>query len=324
MTTNVLSQEAIDTTCRSSSNLVDQKNTRQVLDELFSLTRRYRSAKEYGELLSFIRRFRQYSPYNAVLVNIQMPGARFVASARRWRRKYHHQIKPGAHPLLMLQPMGPVMFAFDVSDTEPLPGAPPLPREVISPFEVRGGKIGDQPGKTIENAKRDGIRITRQNAGSQHAGQIGTASTSAYLEFVVGAGPSREVVSVPVRYELLLSDRLSAEASYATLVHELAHLYCGHLGTPNVSWWPDRRTLSKANSEFEAESVCYLVCGRAGIDNPSEEYLACYLQDHEQIPEISLESVIEAVSLIERMGSERLKLRRGSPRSKPTASSESN
>ena len=176
----------------------------RTLDELFRLTSRYKLSKDYGELLNFMRRFRTYSPYNAVLVNIQMPGARFVASPRRWQRKYHHQIKPGEHPLLMLQPMGPVMFAFDVSD-----------------------------------------------AGSQHAGQIGTASTSAYLEFVVGAGPSREVVSVPVRYELLLSDGLSAEASYATLVHELAHLYCGHLGTPNVSWWPDRRTLSKADREFE-------------------------------------------------------------------------
>src|ERR1700677_1192714 len=132
MTTNVLSQEAIDKTGKSSTNSVDEKNIRQSLDELFSLTRRYRSAREYGELLSFIRRFRKYSPYNAVLVNIQMPGARFVASPRRWRGKYHHKIKPGAHPLLMLQPMGPVMFAFDVSDTEPLSGAPPLPREVIS------------------------------------------------------------------------------------------------------------------------------------------------------------------------------------------------
>lgn len=37
---------------------------------------------------------------------------------------------------MILQPMGPVMFVFDVSETEPLPGAPCLPREVIAPFEV--------------------------------------------------------------------------------------------------------------------------------------------------------------------------------------------
>ena len=44
-----------------------------------------------------------------------------------------------------------------------------------------------------------------------------------------------------------------------------------NLGTPNEQWWPNRMGLSKAIREFEAESACYLVCGRAGIDNPSRQ-----------------------------------------------------
>ena len=36
----------------------------------------------------------------------------------------------------------------------------------------------------------------------------------------------------------------SRESRYATIVHELGHLYCGHLGTPNAKWWPDRLGLS--------------------------------------------------------------------------------
>ncbi len=35
-----------------------------------------------------------------------------------------------------------------------------------------------------------------------------------------------------VRYELLLNAKHSPEQKYATLAHELAHLYCGHLGSP--------------------------------------------------------------------------------------------
>src|SRR5207248_2429484 len=61
------------------------------------------------------------------------------------------------------------------------------------------------------------------------------------------------------------NSNLSAEARYAILVHELAHLYCGHLGTPNDKWWPDRRGLPHVAREFEAESVCFLVCERLGI-----------------------------------------------------------
>jgi antirestriction protein ArdC len=100
----------------------------------------------------------------------------------------------------------------------------------------------------------------------------------------------------------LLNSNFSAEARYATLVHELAHLYCGHLGTPNDKWWPDRRGLPHAAEEFEAESVCYLVCERLGIDNPSDEYLAGYLG--------SLDCVMKAAGLIERMGRERLGARK--------------
>ena len=132
----------------------------------------------------------------------------------------------------------------------------------------------------------------------------------AWLEVVVRSVPNRETLLVPVRYELLLNACIPREARYATLVHELAHLYCGHLGTPNKRWWPDRRGLSKAVCEFEAESVCYLVCGRAGITNPSDEYLSGYLGENQQVPEISLECVMAASGLIEEMGSERLKPRK--------------
>ncbi len=93
------------------------------------------------------------------------------------------------------------------------------------------------------------------------------------------------------------------------MVHELAHLYCGHLGTPDARWWPDRRGLTDTQREFEAESVTYLVCGRLGIDNPSAEYLAGYMEQHPAVPAISIECVMKAAGLIEQMGLKRQKPR---------------
>jgi hypothetical protein len=292
----------------------DEDVTRRALDELFSLTRQYKSTRAYHELLEFITRFRFYAPYNAMLIHVQMPGATFVCPPHRWRENYQHRIKFGARPLVILQPMGPVMFVFDVSDTEPIDGAPPLPREVTSPFEPRGAKVGNHLDQTIENAKRDGVRIGPRQAGSQSAGVICVANASGYLDVITRLKPQRESVKVAVKYEILLNSDQSREGRYATLVHELAHLYCGHLGIPRQKWksWPDRSGLSEGVREFEAESVCYLVCQRLGIVNPSAEYLSGYVDDNKDkdVPAISLECVMAASGLIEKMGRERLKPRK--------------
>ena len=114
---------------------------RQSLDELFTLARRYKSSKTYKELLDFIAKFRFYAPFNAMLVHIQKPGAKYVAPPHRWLADYRRRIKPEAQPLVILQPMGPVMFVFDVSDTEPEKGAPPLPPDVEHPFDVPPGHL---------------------------------------------------------------------------------------------------------------------------------------------------------------------------------------
>lgn len=294
--------------------LWEQNAVKRALDELFSLTFQYKASKAYHDLMQFIARFRFYSPYNAMLVHIQMPGARFVAPPYRWLRNYGRRIKPGARPLVILQPMGPVMFVFDVSDTENINANSTLPAEIEKPFEVRKGNAGDKLNMVIENAKRDGIRISRSNEGSQSAGSIGLVDeeTRQTQKFKVGIDSHRNpvYVEVPVKYHLLVNSKLSSEAQYATIVHELAHLYCGHLGTPNNRWWPDRRGLSHAVREFEAESVSYIICARSNIDTPSEQYLAGYVKKEDQVPKISLECVMKAAGLIENMSRLKMKLRK--------------
>jgi hypothetical protein len=289
---------------------LDQESARAALDELFTLAGKYNSSDAYLELMRFVGRFRFYSPFNAMLIYTQMPGAHFVCTARRWRKDYRREIKISARPIVILQPMGPVLFVFDVSDTAPLPNAHPLPLQVEDPFRIRNGQIGGQLARTIDNAKRDGVRVTERADGSQRAGSIQRASAGRYLEFTIAKKPLPKSTSVPLLFELLLNSVLSAEARYATLVHELAHLYCGHLGTPNGRWWPDRQNLSHAACEFEAESVSYLVCTRLGIDTASDEYLAAYVSKSPTTPPISLDRVMKSVWLLEQMGRAILGLRK--------------
>jgi hypothetical protein len=294
---------------------LDQESARTALDELFTLARKYSSSAAYLELMRFVGRFRFYSPFNATLIHTQMPGAHFVCTALRWLRDYHREIKIGARPIVILQPMGPILFVFDVSDTAPLANARPLPVAVENPFRVRSGKVGRQLAPTIENAKRDGVRVSERVDGSQRAGSIQWAAAGQHLKFTIAKKAMPKSMQIPVWFELLLNSIHSAEARYGTLVHELAHLYCGHLGTPNDRWWPNRQNLSPAVREFEAESVSYLVCTRLGIDAASDEYLAAYVRKCPAIPPISLDRVMKSVRLLEKMGRATLGLRKAASQS---------
>jgi hypothetical protein len=292
----------------------DAKNS---LDQLFNLTIQYRSSQAYFDLLNFISKFRFYSPFNAFLIRTQKRGAVYVATAQRWYHDYGHRIKPDAQPIVILQPMGPVMFVFDIADTEPIPdmeNGRPIPDHILKPFEVVNGQL--MPGRfarLIENAKRDGIRMHFTKEGSCSAGSIQKATSNSGTQlFQSGLDKQKRpvLVEIPIDYELRVNTNSQSDAAqYATIVHELAHLYCGHLGTPDIRLWPDRQNLDDPTREFEAESVSYMVCNRQGIVTTSPEYLANYVRDNDEIPNISMESVMKAAGLIETMSMQKMKLR---------------
>jgi len=88
------------------------------LDEVFSAVHRFRSSREYLQLLRFISRFPSYSAFSAFLLYLQNPDATYVATSGTWRKRFKRELKPGARPLLILAPMSPVRFVFDLKDTQ--------------------------------------------------------------------------------------------------------------------------------------------------------------------------------------------------------------
>src|SRR5260370_33971533 len=102
---------------RSSAAPLDQDSARAALDELFTLARKYNSSDAYLELIRFVGRFRFYSPFNAMLIHTQMPGAHFVCTALGWRRDYPRENKQNARPIVILQPVVPTLFGVYVTET---------------------------------------------------------------------------------------------------------------------------------------------------------------------------------------------------------------
>ena len=261
------------------------------LDKLFAEVGTYRSTKEYGELLQFIRRFRRYAPYNAMLLHVQKPGSRYVASASDWEQRFNHRPIPGARPLVILRPFGPVAFVYELNDTE----GDPLPQEIENPFmalgEITDAKVED----FIERAYFDGFGILMQNYGTDYAGQVSVIhETGMFMSKGV-----QKTFHIP--FAVTVNSNLNPAAKLATIYHELGHVYCGHLYNKDAKYLPQRYNLTHEQEEFEAESVCWLLCERQGIENPSVAYLSGYLENNAEIPPISIDTVLRAVGAIEQI-----------------------
>ena len=289
---------------------MDLESVRGALDELFLLARHYRQSAKFLELLRFVAAFPRYSAFNAMMVHIQMPGAKYVLPAKRWIKEHGRWPKADAQALIMLQPMSPIMFGFDVSQTE----GQPLRKGFDNPFQPDGTLRHGEFDMAIANAQRDGVRVKLKPLGSTLGGYVRNAASPHHCMGIGLLGSVKETLRVdnleiPVFADITLNANLSSETNFATLTHELGHLYCGHVGTPNPKWWPNRRKLGQTVEEFEAESISYLVCRRAGIDTPAVEYLHGYLGSNAEVPHISLEVVFRAAQRIESMRLKKLKSR---------------
>lgn len=283
------------------------------IDALIHGANRYRQGSEYLELLRFVGRFRKYAPFNAMLVDLQRRGTRYVLTADKWLSDFRRVLKPGAQPLVILQPRGPFMVVYDVGDTEALPGARPLPREITDPLGIQArindGAVLKLWDRTVSNAVRDGVRVTlvdtaAHSAGSTYWGKsLGTVSRPAPRS----KGPE-EVYRL--RHEIEVNRNLAPIDRYTTLVHELAHIYLGHIGTPNPDHWPDRWGGTDQRDEIEAESITYMLMARLDAQVEMGDYILAHARTSADTPsDIALNLMFKVAGEIIEMGQKRLPAR---------------
>lgn len=241
---------------------------RNPLADMADAAIRYGRYKGLSALMADVGRLGQYKPFNAFLALLQLPAASHLLPAHRWEDAYCRRIRPGQQPLVLLLPKGPVMFLFDVSQTEATSNSRPLPQSLRNPFAMQDAHGAEQALRNIfSNVRADGVRFHSATTGWARAGCIWPvkADLSQPVQFADG-----RTVNVPVRYESLFNMTYSATEQLATVAHELGHLYCGHVGTISEHRWPDRRDLDQNLMEWEAESVARVVFGHlySGVEMP--------------------------------------------------------
>ena len=285
------------------SSIMTQVQDISNLDNLFSKVRKFRSSKYYWDLLRVCGKFRHLSPFNAMLINLQKPGARWVLRERDWFDKFHRTIKPNAQPLIILVPFGPVDYLFEIGDTESALGLFPdtdndILRYIEKPFQTKKDVNEKELKRVMERCAYHGISFDMQmNAGVNFGAKIELLDKPRFNKHV----PVRKERFMNLEAPYLISVNKSAKRGQqlASIAHELGHLFCGHL-IPPVGWqpWP-MRLLRHEVEEFEAESVAWLVCDRMNIEPSSVEYLAGYLDKNDTIPhDVSIETIFKAFNSV--------------------------
>jgi antirestriction protein ArdC len=100
-------------------------------------------------------------------------------------------------------------------------------------------------------------------------------------------------------YRILMNRNHASAVRFATLAHELAHLFLGHLGADKKLGVPLRPFGNLRQRELEAESVAFIVCARNGVASRSETYLASYVDQNTTIADLDIYQVMRAAGQIE-------------------------
>lgn len=262
-------------------DLFETEAARSLLDQLLADSRLYTQSKDYKDLLEFVVRLRNFAPFNAMLLQVQKPELSYAASARDWRERFGRTPKEGTRPLLILWPFGPVALVYDVLDTE----GEPLPEDVAS-FFAHGRIDENQLAAFMPLMSKKGIESCWVDAGDQKAGSIRVIQRA-----------TKDKEATP--YRMHINRNHSAVVQFATLAHELGHLFLGHLGPDKVLNVPQRPQMTHAQRELEAESVADLVCARNGVTSKSETYLVNYVAQNTTVDQLDLYQVMRAAGQVE-------------------------
>ena len=231
------------------------------------------SSDEWRRLLQAQAKFHRYSLGNVCLILDQRPDATRVGGFHTWLSLGRH-VKKGEHGIAILAPVFPpkgqkrpgqepvqsdetehvlrvekagrgapvhfrVAYVFDVSQTE----GDPLPEHPAHDLTGDSQEARLLLGRLVLLAEEEGLRVRYEDPAGLHGAK-------GYYQRA-----TRSIV---------MAKGLAADHAAKTLVHELAHHFCGH-GAPGDQ--PDR-----SREEAEAEGTAFVVCEHFGIETASYSF----------------------------------------------------
>lgn len=230
------------------------------IDQLANETDEVAASAEIKRYLDFFAGFHQYSYHNKILIFLQNPEAKHVASYRNWKKK-GRQVRKGERGILVLVPVfrrgenpmskknkeaededkvtgTPIGFkvgsVFDISQTDAVSEEGEIPEEPRWWGTEEPNEVADRLYDLIEDAaKAEGITISRDEG---HGGEKGYSQGG----------------------RINITSGVEGVAKAATLAHEYAHELM-HWRDKSKFYAGDETRRSRARMELQAESVAYVV-----------------------------------------------------------------
>lgn len=214
-------------------------------------------SEHFLEALRFYGRFHRYSFWNTVLIYSQRPDATLVNGLRKWN-ELGFTVRGGERGIAIRAPwlrkeVDPdtgekserligyfAAYVFDISQTVEYPEKQPpqLNQEVPGDYEALYDHLVNQVGYRGVKLEERPLELSLHGYHDQ-----GT---------------------------IVINDRLSPYLKVTCLIHEFVH-FLAHR-TPE-----ERNAWTKAEREWQAESVAYTVCAAIGVENVnSADYLLAY------------------------------------------------
>lgn len=232
--------------------------------EIYERLFRYHTYEEYQKYCLFnLLHHRHYKPFNCALIMAQRPGATFVQTARAWERA-GCAVKPEAVPIVIMQVNGPVTLVYDREDV--CSTAPEI--KAVSSFEPDAESV-QEIRRMIDPLLltnwtglvcRKGIRVAEGRFGEGLQGTAEALEHPLPVSYTDTAGGLYQEKTVTAYHQITLNASLNPHEKALTLLHELGHLYCGHVsgkrtkknGLPEYRFTQTEQKLSAADAELDS------------------------------------------------------------------------
>ena len=249
----------------------EKQKVKEITDRLEEGLKELFEGEKYKSYLNTMSKFHNYSANNIQLIEMQCPGATYVAGYKAWQRNFERHVNKGERGIRILAP-APYKIKEEQEKIDPVTNEPVLDRDGMPVMEEVEIKIPAFRVVTVfDYSQTDGKELPGLGVNELHG------DVERYRDFMEAL---ERVSPVPIRYEEMEGDRkgyfidlsrpiaikegMSEAQTAKTGVHEVAHakLHAREAEQDTEkAVYKDRET-----KEVEAESVAYTVCQHFGID----------------------------------------------------------
>ena len=247
----------------------EKQKVKEITDRLEEGLKELFEGEKYKSYLNTMSKFHNYSSNNIQLIEMQCPGATYVAGYKKWQKEFERHVNKGERGIRILAP-APYKIKEEQEKIDPVTNEPVLDRDGMPVMEEVEIKIPAFRVVTVfDYSQTDGKELPGLGVNELHG------NVERYQDFMEALS---RVSPVPIRYEGMEGDRkgyfidlnrpiaikegMSETQTAKTGVHEVAHakLHAKEI-EQETGTVKDRET-----KEVEAESIAYTVCQHFGID----------------------------------------------------------